>query len=221
MKENLTSINVIIDSSGSMQRLTLDTIGGFNQFLKEQKEAPGDALFSLCLFNTHYELIHDCVPLSEVQPLNIKTYRPTGGTALLEAIGRTIDEVGKKLSLLAEEERPSKVLFLIMTDGEENASKRYTEINQIKDMVSHQQEKYNWLFVFVGANIDAISTGKGLGVSMQNSLNYSATSDGTKGLYDTLSRSTTRYRSVGTNQSDFFGKIDPFSPSDDGSKGSA
>lgn len=204
MKENFTSINVIIDRSGSMSSLTKDTIGGFNTFLSEQKALPGEAVLSLCLFSTSNQLVHDSVKLSDVPELDETTYRAGGGTALLDAIGHTVDEVGKKLSTMSEDDRPSKVLFLIITDGEENSSRKYNEANRVKEMVSHQREKYNWEFVFMGANIDAISVGSSLGVAASNSINYNATSIGTRALYKGVSDATRRYRSSAPTQSDFF-----------------
>src|SRR5271166_2365178 len=169
-RENFTSINVIIDASGSMQHLTHDTIGSFNGFLAEQRAVPGEAAFTLCKFNTDYCLVHDFVKLASVPALDTTVYAPEGGTALLDAMGTTIDSVGSKLAAMPEEERPSKVIFLVITDGHENSSHRYTSA-QIKEMVEHQKDKYNWEFVFMGANIDAIAAGTNLGVSMQNTLN--------------------------------------------------
>lgn len=195
-KENFTSINVIIDQSGSMAPLSKDTIGGFNKFLAEQKDVPGDAELTLCLFSTDYRLVHDCVKLSNVPELNEQTYRPGGGTALLDAVGATIDNVGKKLANTSEEERPSKIIFLIITDGDENSSKVYHELDRVKNMVSHQRDKYKWEFVFMGANIDAVSAGTSLGVSAQNSVNYIASAAGTASLYKGVSKSMTRYRSA-------------------------
>lgn len=207
-KENLTSINVIIDQSGSMAGLTSDTIGGFNKFLSDQKDVPGEALFTLCTFNTDYRLVYDCVKLADVPALDDKIYRPGGGTALLDAMGATIETVGQKLNSMPEEDRPSKVLFLIMTDGEENSSRRFSAA-QIKEMVSHQTEKYNWNFIFMGANIDAFTAGDSLGVATQNTLGYSATSAGTARLYSAISDSTTRYRGSAVNTANssdgFFG----------------
>ena len=203
-KENFTSINVIIDQSGSMAGLTTDTIGGFNTFLAEQKAVPGDAVFTLCLFSSDYRLVHDCIALASVPDLNDKTYRPGGGTALLDAIGTTIDEVGKKLGAMPEDDRPSKVIFLIITDGEENASLRYKEPGRVRDMITHQREKYNWEFVFMGANIDAITAGTNLGISMNNTMNYDATAAGTKGLYSNVSDSMRSYRGGSSSKADFF-----------------
>lgn len=202
-RANFTSVNVIIDRSGSMGSLTNDTIGGFNTFVAEQKNIPGDVSFTLCLFNDHYHLVHDSVQLASVPDLNVKTYRASGGTALLDALGTTINNVGAKLAAMPEEERPSKVIFLIITDGEENASHEY-KLEQIKSMVTHQSDKYNWEFVFMGANIDAISAGTSLGISAANSVNYSASSIGTKSLYSNVSKSLGSYRVASNQKVDFF-----------------
>ena len=202
-RENFTSVNVIIDKSGSMAGLTTDTIGGFNTFVADQKNVPGDVAFTLCLFSTTYQLVHDAVELASVPNLNDKTYRTGGGTALLDALGTTIDNVGNKLAAMSEEERPSKVIFLIITDGEENSSRKYN-LDQIRSMVTHQRETYSWEFVFMGANIDAISAGTSLGIAATNSVNYSASSIGTKALYSNVSRSLGSYRVASSQQVDFF-----------------
>lgn len=202
-KENFTSINVIIDASGSMSHLTHDTIGNFNTFLKEQKEYPGEAVFTLCTFNTDYRLPHDFVKIAGVPNLDVKSYVPQGGTALLDAMGTTIDSVGRKLAQLPEDERPSKVIFLIITDGHENSSHRYSAA-QIKSMVEHQKDVYSWEFVFMGANIDAIGTGTSLGISAHNSLNYSADSVGTEKLYRSISENMSSYRGSNSSRADFF-----------------
>jgi len=202
-KENFTSINVIIDASGSMSHLSHDTIGNFNTFLQEQKAYPGEAVFTLCTFNTDYHLVHDFVKIAGVPSLDSKTYTPQGGTALLDAMGSTIDSVGKKLAALPESERPSKVIFLIITDGHENSSKRFDPA-QIKAMVEHQKDVYSWEFVFMGANIDAIATGTNLGISMQNTLNYVPSAAGTQDLYKSISSNTSAYRGSNSSRADFF-----------------
>lgn len=202
-KENFTSINVIIDASGSMSHLSHDTIGNFNTFLQEQKAFPGEAVFTLCTFNTDYRLPHDFVKIASVPSLDAKTYVPQGGTALLDAMGTTIDSVGRKLAKLSEDERPSKVIFLIITDGHENSSKRF-DAGQIKSMVEHQKDVYNWEFVFMGANIDAIAAGTDLGISMQNTLNYAATPAGTQNLYKSISENMSTYRGSTSSRADFF-----------------
>jgi len=203
MKENLTSINVLIDQSGSMAGLASDTIGGYNRFLADQKTVPGEALFTLCLFSSDSRLVHDCEPLAGVPDLSDKTYRPSGGTALLDAMGSTIEEVGRKLSEMSEDARPSKVIFLIMTDGQENSSTKYSSA-QIKEMVNHQTEKYNWEFVFMGANIDSFTEGANLGVAVNNTMNYSATPAGTKGLYKSVSDGLRSYRTNISPRGNFF-----------------
>lgn len=213
-KENLTSINVIIDRSGSMTGLRHDTMGSFNSFLKEQQAFPGEALFTLCTFNDRSTLVHDFVKIASVEGINDTTYRTEGNTALLDAMGTTIDSVGKKLAALPEEERPSKVIFLIITDGEENSSHTYSR-EQIKSMVQHQRETYSWEFVFMGANIDAITAGTSLGISAQNSVSYSATKGGTSRLYGAVSSNTMSYRSSKSSLApDFFGQtgVTPTSP---------
>lgn len=202
-KENFTSINVIVDASSSMAPLTTDTIGSFNTFLKEQKDFPGEAVFTLCTFNTDYRLVHDFVKIASVQDLDDQSYKPGGWTALLDAMGTTIDSVGRKIAAMPEDERPSKVIFLIITDGEENRSRRYTRA-QIKSMVEHQQNVYSWEFVFMGANIDAIAAGTDLGISAHNTLNYSADSAGTKQLYRSVSENMSSYRASNSSRADFF-----------------
>lgn len=203
-KENLTSLNVIIDRSGSMSGLRADTIGSFNSFLAEQKAFPGEALLTLCTFSDDYRLVHDFVKIASVPALDTTTYRTDGNTALLDAMGATIDEVGRKLAAMPEEERPSKVLFLIITDGQENHSRRYSA-GKIKEMVEHQRSVYSWEFVFMGANIDSITTGTNLGISAQNTLNYAPTAAGTHRLYSTISSSTRAYRSSNSSIApDFF-----------------
>ena len=202
-KENFTSINVIVDASGSMAGLTHDTIGNFNTFLKEQKEFPGEAVFTLCTFNTDYRLPHDFVKIASVPDLSSKTYVPQGGTALLDAMGTTIESVGRKLAGMPEDERPSKVIFLIITDGHENSSRRFTA-EQVKAMVEHQKNVYSWEFVFMGANIDAIGTGTSLGIDARNSLNYSADSVGTRQLYKSISENMSSYRGSNSSRADFF-----------------
>jgi hypothetical protein len=209
-KENFTSINVIIDASGSMQHLTHDTIGGFNGFLQEQKAVPGEAVFTLCTFNDQYTLVHDFVKLASVPNLNAKTYKPNHGTALLDAMGTTINNVGQKLAALPEEERPSKVIFLIITDGEENASHTF-KLDQVREMVQHQKDVYSWEFVFMGANIDAIAAGTNMGISAQNTLNYAPTSVGTRSLYSSVSSNLESYRASKSSKADFFNQT-PVSP---------
>lgn len=209
-KPNFTSINVIIDQSSSMAPLAAETITSFNQFLAEQKEVPGEAAFTLCTFSTDYTLVHDFVKLASISGLDDKTYRPGGWTALLDALGTTINSVGSKLAAMPEDERPSKVIFLVITDGEENRSRKFTKA-QIKSMVEHQRDTYKWEFVFIGANVDAFHDGQSYGFSAANSVGYNATAGGTHQLYSSVSSNLRSYRLSDAAQNasgnlDFFGQ---------------
>lgn len=192
-KENFTSLNVILDRSGSMSSIAKETIEGYNSFVTEQQKLDGDAVLTLAIFDEHYELIHDCVALKDVKPLTDKVYFARGYTSLLDAVGKTINATGAKLAAMAEEDRPSKVLFLIMTDGQENASKEYFG-EKIKKMINHQRDNYKWEFVFIGANQDAITAGASLGVAAANSYAYTANAGGAKRLFDNVTRGTSDYR---------------------------
>jgi uncharacterized protein YegL len=206
MKDNFTAVAVIMDASGSMSLLSDDTIGSFNTFLTEQKTNPAETVFSLCTFNTAYHLVHDFVPLHTVAELTRDTYRASGGTALLDAMGHTIDSLGNRLSAMPEHERPSKVIVMVITDGEENSSHRYT-LDQIRAKVEHQRSVYSWEFIFVGANIDAMKAGTSLGIAAHNSVAYVASAGGTGQLYRSLSQNMNSYRtSKNSSQVDFFGQ---------------
>jgi uncharacterized protein YegL len=202
MKDNLAEIVVILDRSGSMQPLTDDTIGGFNSFIEKQKEIPGEAHVTTVLFNTVYTVLHNRAPLHVVKPITRKEYTADGGTALLDAVGKAINTVGTQLWKMDEADRPSKVIVLIITDGEENSSKEYTN-QQIKDMVKHQQEVYNWQFLFFGANIDSFSTADALGISIDMAANYSPTEEGTQSIYAVMSSTTANYRQTGQIDKDY------------------
>ena len=192
-KDGSTAIGVVMDESGSMSHLVNDTIGGFNTFLREQKAIPGEATLTLALFNHDYKLVHDGVSLKDVPELTTFTYKPSGTTALLDAVGRTVDTMGRKFASMKEEDRPSKVVVLIMTDGEENASSDYKHA-RIKEMVAHQQEKYGWSFAFIGANIDSFAVGSSMGLSKGSTYSYASNSVGTQSLYSSMSAGTTNFR---------------------------
>ena len=177
MNQNLTEIVAILDRSGSMEHLTNDTIGGFNSFLKEQKEIPGEAVLTTVLFNDSYILLHDRANIKKIKPITKKEYIAQGSTALLDAMGKTINDIGSKLNNTVENERPSKVIFFIITDGEENASFEFTNA-RIKEMVELQKSKYSWEFIFLGANIDSFSTASSLGISADRSFDYEADKEG-------------------------------------------
>lgn len=200
MRPDYVHIAVVLDRSGSMDSIRSDTIGGFNHFLSEQKKVPGYVTVTLVEFDHEYLVRYSSTPLIHVRPLTEDTYRPRGSTALLNAIGRTIRDTGQYLSAMPEHERPSKVLFVIVTDGHENASHeesnpafRFTKA-QINEMISLQRNQYSWEFVFLGANQDAIETGSSLGISRASSMTYAANSVGTQSAYASLSGSTSRLR---------------------------
>lgn len=193
---NSTLIAVVLDRSGSMANVVADTIGGFNTFLAEQRKNPvDDCRLSLVQFDNEYMVVHENRPLAEVPDLTTETYMPRGGTALLDAIGRTIDDTGRALAAMPESARPGQVVFCILTDGEENASSRYTK-EQINEMIRHQTEKYRWQFVFLGANQDAIQAGQAIGVAAANSLSYNGSGRGTAQVFSTIASNVTSYRST-------------------------
>lgn len=197
MKENLTEIVAILDASGSMQGFVSDTIGGFNTFLEDQKKLPGEATLTVTTFNSiePANIIYNGVNINECAGLNDANYKADGMTPLFDAIGHTIKTVGKRLEETPEEERPSKVLFLISTDGMENYSRDYTQ-QKVKDMIEHQKNKYNWEFVFTAANIDTASVSSGIGISGAASASYNQLN--TRGLYaDTFNIAATTYRATG------------------------
>lgn len=174
MNRNLTDIAYVLDRSGSMQPMTEAAITGFNDFLQQQLDEPGDANLSLLLFDNEFLTPHIRTPLQDVRVLDAATYVPRGSTALLDAIGLTIDELGKRLSAEPEENRPGKVIIAIFTDGYENASNRYT-MEQINTMITHQRKNYQWEFMFLAANQDAIATAAQMGIkrSMASVSDYS------------------------------------------------
>lgn len=194
-------ITIVLDRSGSMESIKDDTIGGFNSFLEDQKETPGDDLLTLIQFDNRYEVVHDAVPLSEVKPLNGKTFVPRASTALLDAIGRAINSTGARLATMKEEDRPEQVIFVIVTDGYENASQEFSR-KQVFDMIDHQTEKYSWQFVYLGANQDAIKVASNLGISAGSSMSYAATSVGTNSAWKGFSRSVTS-RKLGASPKDY------------------
>lgn len=196
MKENLTQIVFILDRSGSMEDLTDDTIGGFNSFIVEQKKQEGEAILTTVLFDDKYEVLHDAVSIKDVKLLTSKDYFARGSTALLDAVGMTISRVGQKLSDMKEEARPSKVIVVITTDGMENNSHEFSK-QQIQAMIEHQTNKYSWQFLFLGANIDSVSTAQNLGISADFASNYNADSAGTGRMYESLSRSVGTFRREG------------------------
>lgn len=193
MKTNLTELVFILDRSGSMAGLESDTIGGYNALLEKQKEEPGDAIVTTVLFDDNYELLHDRINVKGIRPITEKEYFVCGCTALLDAIGKTINKIVNVQRNTIEEEGADKVMFVITTDGMENASKEYNYEN-IKKMVVRQKEKYGWEFIFIGANIDAISTAAKFGINSDRATNYNADGQGTRLNYEAVSNLASELR---------------------------
>ena len=193
MKENLTELVFILDRSGSMSGLETDTIGGFNSMLEKQKKESGEAFVTTVLFDDKYEVLHDRYDIKGVNLLTEKEYYVRGSTALLDAIGITINNIGKALSDTNEEDRPGKVLFVIITDGMENSSREFS-YEKVKKMVEHQKSKYSWDFIFLGANIDAIKTANSFGISADMATNFVSDSAGTQLNYKIVSEVVSSFR---------------------------
>ena len=193
MKTNLTELVFILDKSGSMAGLESDTIGGYNALLKKQKEEPGEAIVTTVLFDDNYELLHDRINVKGIRPITEKEYFVCGCTALLDAIGKTINKIVNVQRNTNEQERADKVMFVITTDGMENASMEYN-YEKIKKMVEWQKEKYGWEFIFIGANIDAIKAAAKFGISSDRAANYNADGEGTRLNYEAVSNVVSELR---------------------------
>ena len=184
----------ILDRSGSMGGLESDTIGGFNSVLeKQRKDKNGQVNVTTVLFDNEYELLHSKIPIQQVKPLTEKEYFVRGSTALLDAIGKTISQVKAEQNKLNSKERSGKILFVIITDGMENASKEYT-VNAVKKLISEQKEKENWEFLFLGANIDAIKTAESFGIEKSRAAQYKSDSIGTQLNYDSINNAVEEFR---------------------------
>lgn len=182
MNQNLTELVFILDRSGSMCGLESDTIGGYNSMIANQKQEDGEARITTVLFDDTYKVIHDAVDIQNVQPMTTADYFVGGCTALMDAVGKTINNIGARLANTPAEERPGKVIVVITTDGYENASREFTR-NQIKQMIEHQTNVYSWQFMFLGANIDAAAEAQSLGISGDWAAQYTASEIGTKSVY--------------------------------------
>ncbi len=185
MKEGLTEIIFILDRSGSMGDLESDTIGGFNAMLAKQKKVPGEARVTTVLFDDQYELLHHRIPLEGICPITDKEYYVRGCTALLDAIGKTIHQLVHTLKHTTEDYRPEKVIFIITTDGLENASKEYS-YSKVQQIIKHQTEKYHWEFLFMGANIDAIAEASKLGIKEDRAVTYENNAQGVALNYEVI-----------------------------------
>ena len=193
MRKNLTEMVFILDKSGSMSGLEKDTIGGFNSMIERQKKEPGEALVSTILFSNESKVIHDRVELSKIEPMTDRQYRVGGCTALLDAIGGAVHHIANVHKYAREEDRPAKTIFVITTDGMENASRAYT-YDEVQRMVKHEQEKYGWEFLFLGANMDAISAARSFGIRPDRAVRYSVCGEGTELNYRVVSETVSRVR---------------------------
>ena len=204
----MTELVFILDRSGSMAGLEKDTIGGFNSMLEKQRKEPGDAVVSTVLFDTRVEVIHDRVALAEVPNLTDREYYVRGCTALLDAVGGAIHHIGNVHKYARREDVPEKTLFIITTDGRENASRRYT-YDKVRRMIEHEKEKYGWEFLFLGANIDAAAEAKRFGIDASMAANYHCDEEGTALNYEVISEAITSVRACAAPLSaDWKQKID-------------
>jgi len=197
MKKDLTELVFILDKSGSMSGLEADTIGGFNSMLAKQQASEGECRITTVLFDNNYELLHDRVDIRAVSPITEKEYQVGGMTALLDAIGRTIHKIANVQKHTAEDYRAEKVMFVIITDGEENSSKEYTA-DMVKALIERQKRKYGWEFIFLGANIDAVQTASRIGITPDRAIDYLADSKGTELNFKVMASAVATFREAGT-----------------------
>lgn len=207
MKKDLTEIVFILDCSGSMGGLEADTIGGFNAMIEKQKKAQGEALVSTVLFDNDITVVHDRVNVRDIPPLTENEYRVGGCTALIDAIGGAIHHMVNIHRYAREEDVPEHTLFIITTDGMENASRRYTS-EQVKRMIGHEKDKYGWDFLFLGANIDAVETAGSFGIGADRAVNYNSDSAGTQLNYEVVGEAICSVRSSRPLSADWKRRID-------------
>jgi len=193
MKNNKTEIVFILDRSGSMSGLESDTIGGFNSMIQKQKKTEGGCLITTVLFDNEMVILHDRVPLQEVKEMTEKDYTVRGSTALIDTMGKMIEHIKKIHKYARKEDVPQHTMFIITTDGQENASNIYTS-QQVKKMVEKQKEEYGWEFLFIGANIDAVETASRYGIDQDRAVNYHADKKGTKIVYSALEKAIDNVR---------------------------
>ena len=189
----ITELVFILDRSGSMAGLESDTIGGFNAMIEKQKQTDGTVLVSTVLFDHESIVLHDRVPLSEVRPMTAADYSPRGSTALFDAVGGAIHHIGNIHKYARREDVPAKTLFVITTDGMENASHRYTR-EKVREMIRRQTDRYDWEFLFLGANIDAAETAESIGIHRDRAVDYVADACGTQKNYAAVSEAVTQLR---------------------------
>lgn len=197
MKTGLTELVFILDKSGSMGGLEKDTIGGYNSMLEKQKAVDGECLITTVLFDNDYELLHDRIDIKAVSPITEKEYCVGGSTALVDSIGRTIHKIGNAQRHTADDYRAEKVMFVIITDGEENASREYSA-TKVKEMIERQKSRYNWEFIFLGSNIDAVETAGRFGINADRAVDYVPDGEGTALNFKKMSETVAGFRTCGT-----------------------
>ncbi|MGN1193852.1 MAG: hypothetical protein ACI4SB_00035 [Acutalibacteraceae bacterium] len=193
MKNNITELVFILDRSGSMSGLETDTIGGFNSMIEKQKKQDGKCFVSTVLFDHETEVLHDRLPLEEIGKMSEKEYYTRGSTALVDALGGAIHHIANVHKYARKEDVPENTMFVITTDGMENASRKYSA-KQVKKMIEKQKSEYGWEFLFIGANIDAVSTAANYGISEDRAVNYNADSVGTGIVYETVAKAVSGIR---------------------------
>ncbi len=206
MKKNLTELVFILDRSGSMYGLEQDTIGGFNSMLTKQKSLDGECRITTVLFDHQYTLFHDRIDIQAVSPMSEKDYFVGGSTALLDAIGTTIDKLIRVQRHTAEGYRAQKVIFVIITDGEENSSRKYS-YDQVKAKIEHEKEAYGWEFIFLGANMDAVKTASQFGIHADRAAEYVPDAVGTTLNFEMMSNAVSEFRQCSTISDQHFETI--------------
>ncbi len=206
-KNNITELVFIIDRSGSMAGLESDTIGGFNAMIEKQKKLDGECYVSTILFDNVSEVLHDRIKLSKISKMTDKDYTVRGCTALIDAIGEAIHHIGSIHKYARPEDVPEHTLFVITTDGMENASHIY-DSGTVKKMIEERKEKDNWEFIFIGANIDAVETAVHIGINKENAVNYNSDSKGTKIMYNAVSKAVGKVRASASLSSKWRSEID-------------
>ena len=197
MRKDLTEVVFILDRSGSMSGLESDTIGGFNSMIEKQRKEEGEAYISTILFDDRSEVLYDRVPVAKVEPMNDRQYFVRGSTALLDAVGGAIHHIANVHKYAREEDRPEKTIFIITTDGYENASRLY-DYKKVKSMVEKEQKEYGWEFIFLGANIDAVQEAGKFGIKASRAINYECDSEGMALNYEAISNTLCAMRCAGS-----------------------